>query len=418
MVNEVCNLDGTPAERHDRVVPFGAARRVYGVQNKGGGITVASTCSALLALPQVRAAGLDIPYLDALALEHPVPDVIRTPYRAVFSVPAGFAITKSGRFPVRLSALKPQRWGETGAPPERMERALDSVLRQALGRAAKVAVMGGGGVDSTALFTAVHAMSNKVRSALFSLCFEGADSDLPYLSALEAHTGAQAHRFAPSDSASRVQSALIMDAQPYLWPTGAWELEAAARAKSWGAEILLTGAGGDDTFAAWWPTRWWNLPCGEKDRISMYYTHVRRAAAIASRGCFEVAAGMPVREPFVDIELVRTAAGMSHKELEPGGVSRGLLRHIMRSSAPREICHRQSKADFTPALVSGIYETSVWHYVRELGRGEAMAAEGMQAARMLAAQFPLLHADPSRGELWAKLWPAIAVEHFVRQWRP
>ncbi len=418
MVTEVCNVDGTPAGKHERVVSYGAPRRVYGVRNLGGGLTVATSCADLMHLTQVRASGLDVSYLNALASELPIPGAMQTPYLAVFSVPPGFAITSSGRFPVRLSPSQTTRWAQTGTAPTKVSRALDVAMQHAVGQAKRVAVMGGGGVDSSALFGLVHDMNrNHVQSALFSLCFDGEDSDLPYLDALEAHTGARAHRFTPAESSGRVQDALIMDAQPYLWPTGAWELEAALRAKAWGAEVLLTGAGGDDTFAPWWPNRWWSLPSRKKDRVHAYYTHARRAAAIASRGCLQSAAGIAVREPYVDLELVQTAAGFSAKELEPGGVSRGLLRHLMQRNVPREICHRQSKADFTPALVAGVYDSSAWAYVRELGRGEALRSLGIGAAGILKEWFSKLDAEPTRGELWAKLWPAISVEHFVRQWQ-
>lgn len=394
------NLDGTLAHADRLRIPFGVPRATYWTRTPQGQMLVAETCTELLALPFVNAHDVDVERLAELAAEAPPRDPSRTAYRGIRRICPSAEVPRAPR---------------GGTALERLGQAHDEAVARAVGGAKRVAVMGAGGLDSSALFATAKACAEGAEVGLFSLCFDGEDSDLPYLDALERRHETKAHRFAPEQTRARVIEAMTMDAQPYLWPSGAWELEAASRAKAWGAEVLLTGAGGDDVFGPWWQTKGWRGLWPTGNRTAAFYNHPLREASAASRACLEVAVEMPVREPYMDRNLVEVAGSLRGTELEPGGVSRGLLRTLMRSRLPQEICERQSKAAFTSAMIVGIYESAAWTQVRELGRAEALRSRGMAAGARLRERFTMLDSDPTQGALWAELWPAIVVEAFLRR---
>lgn len=136
--------------------------------------------------------------------------------------------------------------------PDRLRAELRSAVRRTLDGATRVAVMTGGGVDSSVLLAlAVEwAAQDRRRSAFaVALDFWAHGDDRPYLRSLEEHLGCEVIRIAPEQAASRL--ALVrrgVDAAPLTWPTSPMEIEALARAKAHGADVALMGVNGDHLF--------------------------------------------------------------------------------------------------------------------------------------------------------------------------
>jgi asparagine synthase (glutamine-hydrolysing) len=144
-------------------------------------------------------------------------------------------------------------------PPDEDPRAVALELRarleRAVGRAlagvTRVAVSGGGGVDSSALLACCVASSRgatprEVQS--IAVDFAGPGSDRPYRRELAESLGIVPVLVRPADCARHLASSLVMDGAPVNSPTMAWALELALKARARGAEILLIGGGGDDLF--------------------------------------------------------------------------------------------------------------------------------------------------------------------------
>lgn len=396
--------------------PWGVPVAVYWWELEPGVVLLSDNLTAFARLPAVRALGLDAVRLGELAREARASDGTRTVYRAVRSLPAGHEL-RLGAHETRARAMSaPSSLPRVGSALQQLSASIEWAVARAIGGAEKVAVMGGGGVDSSALFAAAQRQVGSRRASLIALCFDGEDSDLPYLDMLEQSLGVRASRLEPGQTHGLWPEAFIMDAQPYLWPTGAWELCSARQAKMLGAKVFLTGAGGDDVFDPWWPQGRFSRRWSADERVNAFYTHRLRAMSMHSRAQLQFASGISVREPYFDMELVCAAAGMSAAELMLGGQSRGLLRQSMKGAVPDAICERRSKADFTEALIAGVYESPSWPLVRELGRAELLSAHGMTYVRTFRELFRRLDDDPRQGELWAALWPALAVEYFLRHW--
>lgn len=137
---------------------------------------------------------------------------------------------------------------------ERVRHALDGAVSRAidaLPRSSTVAVLAGGGVDSSAVLAAAVAKARGAGArevAAIALDFDGPGSDRPYLMALARDLGIVPVRVTPASCARFLAGGLVLDAAPYTWPTVGWELAMLTRARELGAVAVLTGAGGDDLF--------------------------------------------------------------------------------------------------------------------------------------------------------------------------
>src|SRR5262249_44336906 len=118
--------------------------------------------------------------------------------------------------------------------------------------ATRVGVMTGGGVDSAALLAlAVEwAKRDRARSAFgIAIDFGGQGDDRPHLRALERHLGCEIVRVQPEDAKRRFPLFLDgVDASPFTWPGGPFEVEALARGRELGADVCAMGAGADELF--------------------------------------------------------------------------------------------------------------------------------------------------------------------------
>lgn len=129
---------------------------------------------------------------------------------------------------------------------------LEAATARSLEGARRVAVMTGGGVDSSALLgLAVEwARGGAGRSAFaVALDFEGDGDDRPHLAALEAHLGCEVIRVRPEAAAANFAITRAgIDAMPVTWPGAQTIFETLHVAKRAGAERMLVGTGGDFLF--------------------------------------------------------------------------------------------------------------------------------------------------------------------------
>lgn len=129
--------------------------------------------------------------------------------------------------------------------------ALARAVDRALHGVRRVAVLTGGGVDSSALLALAVERARRAGGTAFgvALDFGGPGDDRPHLAALEAHLGCEILRVRPEDAAHRF--ALVragVDAAPLTWSGGCMEIEMLARARANGAERALMGVGADELF--------------------------------------------------------------------------------------------------------------------------------------------------------------------------
>lgn len=190
----------------------------------------------------VRASGAELD-LDAFAprmlARHPR-TLEETPYRGVRCV-------------VRWPAyVEPDV--DPPSDPEEAARLLRSELEAAVDRATagarRVAVLTGGGLDSGGLLAVTVARARARGATVFALAFDfgGPGDDRPYMRALERELGCEVLRVAPEDARGRDELLDGVDALPFVWPSAWLEVEAFVRARQNGAEVVLSGCGGDELF--------------------------------------------------------------------------------------------------------------------------------------------------------------------------
>lgn len=161
-----------------------------------------------------------------------------------------------------VSEPSPEAWGPGSSaasePPsspaaaaELLVAALERSIERAVGGARRVAVLAGGGIDSSGLLAlTVDVMRRRGGSAFaVALDFESPGDDRPHLRALQAHLSCEVVRVSPRAGAAHLS--LLhegIDGAPVFWPFTVVQTALYAAAREHGAEILLTGAGGDHLF--------------------------------------------------------------------------------------------------------------------------------------------------------------------------
>lgn len=128
---------------------------------------------------------------------------------------------------------------------ELRERIFAAVERTAGSR--RVGIMLSGGLDSSAVLAALLALRGaRQEDVHVTLDFDAPGSDRPHILALERHYGIHVVRTRPSEVT--VGDALVMDGSPSRHHGDAWTVLCAKRASAQGAELLMTGTGGDQLF--------------------------------------------------------------------------------------------------------------------------------------------------------------------------
>lgn len=179
----------------------------------------------------------------------------RTPFRGIGRVPPCSAV-RLGREGA-TTRTRPRRNLQPleGTPDELGEELWRRLLRAVgtrIGSSKRVGVMVGGGVDSSGLCAAAIAHTRGASAAevtAIALDFDAPGTDRPYLAALAADLGLVPVRLPPRDAGPWYASSFVLDAQPYIMPSGPLERMAYTRARELGIETLLTGQFGDEVLA-------------------------------------------------------------------------------------------------------------------------------------------------------------------------
>jgi asparagine synthetase B (glutamine-hydrolysing) len=128
----------------------------------------------------------------------------------------------------------------------------------------------------------------------------------------------------------------------------------------------------------------------------------------------EVASGVERVDPFLDPTLMARVERLPAAWLLHGGTRRGLFREAMRDLVPSSVRLREDKASFEPAMVRFMASAGGLSSLRDLASATALHAHGLVDRRAFAATFDGFVAAPEQREAWAALWPALAVEAFLR----
>jgi asparagine synthase (glutamine-hydrolysing) len=223
-----------------------AGRPVY--WRRVGSTTVASTRLLPLAIAAGPSLQLDVEHLFALfdprvrIWSNPPPFAgTRTVYaNTVVDIDRG-EVTRIHEGPVRLEPELTLSVSETaGAVREEFSKA---VLRQC-GSARRVAILGGGGVDSSNLLATAVANARRVGAASVvpvALDYAGTGDDRPHLRALCRHLGIEPIRVAPADGSALGLRERVVDCAAHASPPAGFMLAAFARARTAGAEAIFVG---------------------------------------------------------------------------------------------------------------------------------------------------------------------------------
>ncbi|MEO7111818.1 MAG: asparagine synthetase B family protein, partial [Polyangiaceae bacterium] len=183
---------------------------------------------------------------DPLPTQSIFENIHRVPNDSVVTIDA------SGKSDVQTTQthIEPLKMTAVEASNELWRLVMQSVERTMLG-AKRVAVFTGGGVDSGALLAAAVAVSrgaNRSEVGAVALHFGGEGDDRPYMRDLERALGIVAVRINPTDCASGMRSQLDDPRMPMWTPTAPTDFELVRRAAETGADLALSGLGGDDLF--------------------------------------------------------------------------------------------------------------------------------------------------------------------------
>jgi asparagine synthase (glutamine-hydrolysing) len=135
---------------------------------------------------------------------------------------------------------------------DELRATLERAIRRSLDGRGRVAVAVSGGLDSSsilalAIANARGATATQIEALNWS--FAGPGDDRPYLQELSEDLGIVTIRTSSREASGDVARALVADVAPFIWPTAAWQLASRRHARERGAELILTGIGGDQVFS-------------------------------------------------------------------------------------------------------------------------------------------------------------------------
>lgn len=185
-------------------------------------------------------APLDFDAFAPRMIARPPRALDETPYRGVRCVVGwpGF----------RAPADAPPR--DAGEAIALLRAELAAAVDRAIGSARRIAVFAGGGLDSAGLLAVTIDRARRRGATVFALAldFGGPGDDRPHLRALESSLGCEVLRVRPDEAKGRLDLLRGVDAMPFAWPASFLEIEAFTRARRHGAELVLSGIGGDEMF--------------------------------------------------------------------------------------------------------------------------------------------------------------------------
>jgi asparagine synthetase B (glutamine-hydrolysing) len=124
--------------------------------------------------------------------------------------------------------------------------------------ARQIAVMVGGGLDSSGLLAAALEIAGGRRVIPITCPFAGRGDDRPHMAALAHALGVVPEAVSIGDAVLEFENALLVSGAPYPLLCGGMELATLRRAKTLGADVLLMGMGGDEILGGRVPAVIWN----------------------------------------------------------------------------------------------------------------------------------------------------------------
>lgn len=194
--------------------------------------------------PRLSVHGLAARILASGLAEH-------VPFQSIERVPGGTVWTYSADTSVHERPMDPAL-GEEPEDVESAARLLRNALHEAVGKVlgrGAVGVFVSGGLDSSAVLAtlAEHIPCDRIVAVTWAL--DERSGDRPFVDAWSRRLGLPVHRVTAADSAPFLHDSLVLGSAPTALMTGAFERAAMHRAQSLGADRMLTGVGGDESFA-------------------------------------------------------------------------------------------------------------------------------------------------------------------------
>jgi asparagine synthase (glutamine-hydrolysing) len=133
------------------------------------------------------------------------------------------------------------------------------------------------------------------------------------------------------------------------------------------------------------------------------------------RGQYEAVTDCYERDPFLDDEFLRAIARIPAHAFFYGGYFRGLLREAVRGSIPDSVRMRESKALLEPALEDMIRAAGGVEALGDISDVRMLADLGLVEPTTFRKSLESFAVHPADGDWWS-VWPALALEGFLRRW--
>jgi hypothetical protein len=128
----------------------------------------------------------------------------------------------------------------------------------------------------------------------------------------------------------------------------------------------------------------------------------------------EVAACIRRRDPYDDATLARAITRLPPSWLLLGDIRRGLFREAIRGLVPDTLRLREDKAYFEEGFTRFVEAIGGFSVLRPFARATHLADLAIADPGRLAIAFEELASHPIDSWGWGTVWPALAVEAFLR----
>jgi asparagine synthase (glutamine-hydrolysing) len=232
-----------------------AGRPLYYWRDGSTGSVIACSRLAPLLGALDHVPSLNVERLASMAITWPHFDLSATAHAGIRRVGLGeaidFGMDREPKSRTHALPLEPLIEASVEEVASELREKLLSAVRRSIEGARSVAVMAGGGVDSSGLLAAAVALARgatprEVRA--ITLDFGGPGDDRPYMKSLASALGIEPLRISPRVLGRYLRSTLVVDGSPAAWPTFAMDIGLATAARDKGAEVLLSGQFGDNLF--------------------------------------------------------------------------------------------------------------------------------------------------------------------------
>lgn len=231
---------------------FGGRPLYYARLEDGRTFVACSRLQPLVCILGQRAP-LDVTSLCAFVSWSAHADHTRTVYSTIRRLPSGTAVNVGSDGAILIRPLPFRAPPPIKGPAKELAREFRSQIVAAVTRSIagmkRVAVMTGGGVDSSMLLASAVAVARGARPMevdAIALYFAGRGDDRPYLEALCKSLNIVPVRFAPCDGAPYVAEERVADAAPYARLPCGWPVASLRLARERGADAVLTGFFGEE----------------------------------------------------------------------------------------------------------------------------------------------------------------------------